>query len=852
MDIASWPCLNPNMRFGLFALGSFLTGYSALFGQGASPPTVVSQPESITAYIGESATLSATIAGTPTPTLQWLRAGSPISGATNSTFTIASAALTDYSFYHLVATNASGSVTTQGAVITVTKRPQTISFTPSATVIAAGSGVVLTASSSVNLPVALTVLAGSATLSGILLTGSGGNVVVRASQAGTAAIAAADPVDRTITFVAGALSPFITSPPADQTVTAGTVTTLRTAAIGTPAPTYQWQKDGVPLPGATGATLTFANPTVADSARYTVTATNFLGTSTASATLTVRAAPVLTTVPASQTVPAGSTVNFSVAVTGFPVPTLQWRKNGAAIAGATSATLRFASAVAADAGRYDVVATNAVGTVTSAVATLTVTTRDLTGTFFGQFAAGSGGTTGAGEFTLLVRANRTAVFLGHLPGLSAGIAVLDLTLDPSGNFSGGVTAGTRSATLRGVVDDAAGVIVGTLAELNVTLRGDRAPRTGTASAQAGFYQAALVGSAASLGYIIVAADGRAFVLTGNGAIVDSASGRIGTNGRLTLTTTTQAAIDLGFNNGALSGTVRVGNVTSTLSGANEALLGSEHLVNLSVRSTTLTAAPLITGFVVSGTTPKQVLIRTAGPSLVQAPFNVAGALPDPTLQVFRGSNVVAQNDNWGAPATNVPAITAASTRAGAFPFLNNSNDAALVVSLPPGPYTVVVGGGNGIVLAEVYEVLETGEAPGTRRLVNLSARGVVAPGAPLIAGFVITGSSPQRVLIRGIGPTLGAPPFGVAGALPNPQLTLFRGANAVKTNDDWFRDADAALIRDAAARAGAFALGPQSADASILIFLEPGAYTAQVSGPANADAANSTGIALVEVYESVP
>ena len=135
---------------------------------------------------------------------------------------------------------------------------------------------------------------------------------------------------------------------------------------------------------------------------------------------------------------------------------------------------------------------------------------------------------------------------------------------------------------------------------------------------------------------------------------------------------------------------------------------------------------------------------------------------------------------------------------------------------------------------------------------NISARGLVAPGAPLIAGFVISGTAPQRVLVRGIGPTLSGPPFNVTGALPNPQLTIFSGSTAVKTNDDWFRDPDAALIRDASARAGAFALGGQSVDAALLVYLQPGAYTAQVSGPANANANQGTGNALVEIYEAAP
>jgi hypothetical protein len=114
----------------------------------------------------------------------------------------------------------------------------------------------------------------------------------------------------------------------------------------------------------------------------------------------------------------------------------------------------------------------------------------------------------------------------------------------------------------------------------------------------------------------------------------------------------------------------------------------------------------------------------------------------------------------------------------------------------------------------------------------------------LIASFVINGTAPQRVLVRGIGPTLAA--FAVAGALPNPTLTLSRGATTVKTNDDWFRDPDAALINATAVKVGAFPLPAQSPDASMLLYLDPGAYTAQVTASGNT---TGTGIALVEIYE---
>ena len=142
----------------------------------------------------------------------------------------------------------------------------------------------------------------------------------------------------------------------------GDSATLRAAAIGTTAPSYQWQKDGTAVPGATSSVLNFPVTTLADAGRYTIVVTNVGGVASASATLTVRTPPVITTGPASQSVFAGDRTTLTVSTTGVPAPTLQWRKNGTAISGATNPTLSFASTATTDAGRYEVVASNVLGT----------------------------------------------------------------------------------------------------------------------------------------------------------------------------------------------------------------------------------------------------------------------------------------------------------------------------------------------------------------------------------------------------------------------------------------------------------------------------------------------------------
>ena len=124
----------------------------------------------------------------------------------------------------------------------------------------------------------------------------------------------------------------------------------------------------------------------------------------------------------------------------------------------------------------------------------------------------------------------------------------------------------------------------------------------------------------------------------------------------------------------------------------------------------------------------------------------------------------------------------------------------------------------------------------------MATRGEVTPAAPLVAGFVLGGTQPCRVLIRAAGPALAA--LNVAPSLTDPALALYRGATWLAQNDDWSLGRSPAAVAATAARAGAFAFAPDSLDAALLVTLEPGAYTAVVTGVGGA-----TGLALVEVYD---
>jgi hypothetical protein len=139
--------------------------------------------------------------------------------------------------------------------------------------------------------------------------------------------------------------------------------------------------------------------------------------------------------------------------------------------------------------------------------------------------------------------------------------------------------------------------------------------------------------------------------------------------------------------------------------------GSPRLTNISTRGRVETGADvLIGGFVIGGSTSVMVLVRALGPTLGLPPFNVPGALPNPTVTLFSGSTPIASNDDWqtvdplcasSGHTCGGPADITATGLAPPQPL-----EAALLITLPPGAYTAIVSGvgGTGVGLVEVYEV----------------------------------------------------------------------------------------------------------------------------------------------------
>jgi hypothetical protein len=174
------------------------------------------------------------------------------------------------------------------------------------------------------------------------------------------------------------VAPSITAQPASQTVTTGQSATFSVTAAGTAPLSYQWRKNGTPMPGATSSSYTMAATTNSDNgALFTAVVSNGAGNATSNAaTLSVNPAPVAPSIsaqPASQTVTAGQTATFNAAATGTAPLSYQWKKNGTAITGAISSSYITPAETTSDSGaQFSVTVSNSAGSVTSNSVTLTV------------------------------------------------------------------------------------------------------------------------------------------------------------------------------------------------------------------------------------------------------------------------------------------------------------------------------------------------------------------------------------------------------------------------------------------------------------------------------------------------
>jgi hypothetical protein len=347
-------------------------------------PLFTQQPGSLT--VNEGAAANFTVAASPpSATIQWYRNGVPISGATATTYAIAVTTAADNGArFYAIATTKGGNATSSDAILTVRAAPPSIGTQPANatvnqgatatfSVTATGSnlsyqwqknGTNIAGATSASYTTPATTGADTGALFRVVVTNTGGSVTSNAA---------------TLTVI---VPPAITTQPASTSVAVGATATFTVAVSGT-SPTFQWQKNGTNIAGATSASYT-TPATVAgdDGAQFRVVVTNAAGavTSTA-ATLGVVSAPVITTQPANQSVNTGATATFTVVATGTNL-TYQWQKNGTNVGGATGSSYTTPATVAGDDGAaFRVVVTNLGGSVTSNAATLTVTNPTPPATF---------------------------------------------------------------------------------------------------------------------------------------------------------------------------------------------------------------------------------------------------------------------------------------------------------------------------------------------------------------------------------------------------------------------------------------------------------------------------------------
>ncbi len=532
---------------------------------------------------------------------------------------------------------------------------------------------------------------------------------------------------------------------------------------------------------------------------------------------------------------AGNGTSLSVSASGNPYPTFQWRKNGTTITGATSATLSLSSLTAADAAIYSVIVSNSVGTVVSNNSTLVVHSKP---SFVKQPAVQAVTMGSRASFSVSVAAIPGASYQWRkngiaIPGATAAVfQVPAVSAGDLGAYSVVATNPIGSVTsFEAPLQIAAPPVITTQPEsLSVAAKANVTFAVEASGAPAPAYQWKRNGVA------LPGATGATLALKGvtsadDGVYSAEASNSMGYAVSAGAVLTISASTGVGTTTGG-------GDGGSAPSQPTAPAVVNSRIINVSVRSMAGTGGnALIVGFVVGAGSTKPLLLRGIGPTL--GLFGVAGALADPTLSLFSGATVSASNDDWGTNLNSV-LIEDTGARLGAFSLPTQSADAALMTTLNSGAYTVQVSGkdsGSGVALVEVYDASSAAAAS----LVNLSVRANVGAGpeSPSL-GFVISGTTPKRVMIRAAGPTLTA--FGVPDVLSDPRLQLYQGNTLVNENDNWGGSAEMSATF---AQVGAFGFAdPSSRDAALVATLAPGAYTVLISG-----VGNSSGVALIEVYD---
>jgi alpha-tubulin suppressor-like RCC1 family protein len=717
------------------------------------------------------------------------------------------------------------------------------------------------------LPAGLTFDVSTGAIYGVPLASSG-----TASFTVTVTDAVAATTTGAFTLSVNSLPVFVAVPAPAQVVAVNQSLTLTVRALR--ATSYQWKRNSVPIPGANDATyLINGAMLVPDTGWYQVVASNSEGSTTSTVifvNVTVDSSQIVTDEHfaygyGSERIPNGIRSVAGIAPGGIYA---LWLASDGTVAGSG---YNGNGQITIPNGLNGVVAVAAGGAASLALKS----DGTVVGWGYGQSTIPAGlsdvvAVAGGGRHSLALKSDGTVVGWGsndfgetRIPNGLAGVVAVaagfehSLALKSDGSvIAWGDNSKGQSSVPRGL-NNVVAVAAGT--QYSVALKSD-----GTLVAW-GLVEPRLpsnlsgMSTGAALNLFVRATQSVPSIIS----MPTNRSAGVGESATLTVAATGSGPLSYQWRkdgvliNGATGGSYLLGNVQASGSGVYSVTVNntagqataaittltvtplaapSSRLANVSVRSSAGTGdQTLIVGLAIGGGA-KLVLLRGIGPGLAQ--FGLGGTLADPQMRLFNSAGAQTHlNDDWGGGATLMTAFAAS----GAFGLPLASKDAALFVPLGVGAYSAQVtsSGSAGTALVEAYDF----DGPTTAsRLINLSVRTQVGTGENiLIVGFVVEGNAPKQILLRAVGPGLAQ--FGVGGVLADPRLSLFSSgvSTATQVNDNW---GGSAALSAAFTATGAFGLASVSKDAALLVTLQPGAYTAQVSG-----VGDTTGVALVEVYE---
>jgi uncharacterized protein (DUF1800 family) len=322
---------------------------------------------------------------------------------------------------------------------------------------------------------------------------------------------------------------------------------------------------------------------------------------------------------------------------------------------------------------------------------------------------------------------------------------------------------------------------------------------------------------------------------------------------------------------ALVATLPAGAYTAQVSGANGttgvvlleiyevgASAATARLVNLSTRGEVGTSGNImIPGITIgAGSGERTLLIRAAGPAL--AALNVPGTLADPTMSVVDASgNIVASNDNWGTPigdGSDAADLSAAFMQAGAFAFAAGSLDSALIATVPPGAYTVLVSGNaasSGVAIVEVYDITaptQVSPGPNTVTIAATDPSADTSGGntgtftisrtgdttSALVVNYLVSGSAVNGLDYQGLAGTVTIPAYASSAQVtvtPNPTLNPASTGTVVLTLGG----------------SGSYSVGAADSATVAIQFIPPTLYVAQIRPTSGAAGSAGSGIATLLV-----